>query len=82
MYQVRVMNSTSQGKVKIYAPSTTIADIMSDPEMSGILVGATFIWNTQTIDQTDFAKTLEELNAKPDTMNVLSAIKAATGACK
>ena len=81
MLQVRVMNSTSQGKVKIYAPSTTIADIMSDPDMSGILVGATFIWNTQTIDQSDFGKTLEQLGARTDGVNVLSAIKAATGAC-
>lgn len=80
MYQVRVMNSTSQGKTKVYAPTTTIADIMNDPEVSGILVGATFLFNTDIVTQTDLNKTLEELGASADRTNTLSAIKAAVGA--
>lgn len=79
MYQVRIMNSTSAGRTKIYDGNTTIADIMSDPEVSGLLVGATFAWNASVIDQNDFHKTLVELNATPDRINVLCSMKAANG---
>ncbi len=82
MYQVRVMNSTSQGKTKIYEGTTTILDIMNDPEMAGILNGATMVWNAEIINQSDFSKTLTELNATDERVNILSSIKAAVGACR
>lgn len=82
MYSVRIMNSTCSGRTKVYAPDTTVLDIMEDPEVSGLLVGTTFAWNASTIGVGEFSKTLEELGAYSDKTNVLCAMKAATGSCK
>lgn len=81
MYSVRIMNSTSSGRTKVYTPDTTILDIMEDPEVSGLLVGTTFAWNASTITTGEFNKTLAELGAYSDKTNVLCAMKAAIGGC-
>ena len=82
MYNVRVMNSVGASKAKNYPENTTILNIMDDPDMGGILVGSTFMWNSSIVTGDDYSKTLRELGGHEDRTNVLAAIKAANGACK
>lgn len=82
MFNVRVMNSVGASKAKNYPETTTILNIMDDPEMSGILVGGSFMWNASIITGDDYSKTLRDLGGHADRVNVLAAIKPANGAAR
>ena len=81
MLNVRVMNSVGASKAKNYPETTTVFDIMDDPDMSGIITGVgSLMWNASIITSADYSKTIGELGGHEDKVNVLAAIKAANGA--
>lgn len=83
MLNVRVMNSVGASKAKNYPETTTILNIMDDPDMSNILVGVgSLMWNSTIVAGDDYSKTIGQLGGHEDRVNVLAAIKAANGASK
>lgn len=83
MYRINAANSANPiGKVKTYdGNTTTIGDVIRDPELSTVLAGSTYSLNGQAITDADHHKTLAEFGLSETTTNFLMTIKAATGAC-
>lgn len=84
LYQVKAMNTAGgNGVSKAYMVdgNVSVASLMEDERFSGILVGNNiFAFNGATLDATDLHKTIEELGANANTLNVIASIKPANGA--
>jgi len=83
IYRLRAMNSANPtGKEKDYdGATTTVGDVISDSDMSGILVGNTYQLNGNTVTANDYSKTLDQMGLNTQSTNYLVAVKAANGAC-